>query len=381
MIDNQKLLDTLAANSGNVSATAKELGVSRSTLRNRIGTLALRGETGVPELGKIYPGMRAGLITSHVKTIDGKPEVVQEWIRQKPDLINVEEFIEMLEDRFADLPPIAEIPLLTAEQMSDLMTVYPIIDHHLGLYSWEAETGANFDLKIAAQIFRTSFAELFARTPASKLAILLNIGDFFHSDDDSNRTRRSGNQLDVDGRSAKILELGVDLVVEAIELALTKHECVEYRGLRGNHDPDLSIALNIALRQAFKNNPRVHISRDPGPFYFKQFGKVLIGATHGDMVKADDTPAIMAAYAPKAWGSTEHRYVYLGHVHHRSKGGGEKFGAEWETFRTLTAKDAWSTQSGYASGRSMVAITHHRDTGEKYRDTVTISGPGYKKGL
>jgi hypothetical protein len=122
----------------------------------------------------------------------------------------------------------------------------------------------------------------------------------------------------------------------------------------------------------------VHVSRDPSHFYFWRFGKVLVGATHGDMIRHTDMPQVLAAYAAKDWGETEHRYVYLGHVHHKSIGGGEKYGATWETFRTLAAKDAWSANSGFASGRSMVAITHHREFGEKYRSTVTIAGPGFK---
>ncbi len=275
-------------------------------------------------------------------------------------------------------PAFDRTPVPTVYGNENLATFYPIIDHHLGLYAWEPETGANYDLNIAQKILRDSLAELVGATPNSEQAVILNIGDFFHSDDNTNRTRRSGNILDADGRYAKILEIGIDLELYAIELALTKHQFITVRNLPGNHDPYASLALNAAIRMAFRDNPRVHVSRDPSPFYFWRFGKVLVGATHGDMIRHTDMPQVMAAYAAKDWGETEHRYVYLGHVHHKSIGGGEKFGATWETFRTLAPKDAWASQSGFASGRSMVAITHHRDYGEKYRNTVTIAGPGFK---
>lgn len=357
----------------NAAETARRMGIGRSTVQFRIQKAAKMGLTGTP-IVKPDAGFNVDYVTRHTK--DGG--VVQEWARLRPDSPTYEATLAAIEATLTDVRAIPEIPLATQSSNSDLATFYPIIDHHLGLYAWEPETGANYDLNIAQKVLRESLSELVAQTPASDQAVILNIGDFFHSDDNSNRTRRSGNILDADGRYAKILEIGIDLELYAIELALTKHRMVEVRNLPGNHDPYASLALNAAIRMAFRDNPRVHVSRDPSPFYFWRFGKVLVGATHGDMIRHTDMPSVMAAYAAKDWGETEHRYVYLGHVHHKSFGGGERYGATWETFRTLAPKDAWSSQSGFASSRSMVAITHHRDTGEKYRHTVTVAGPGFK---
>lgn len=371
-------LTTLTRHNGNETAAAKELGVPRSTFRGWIAAGALKGKVG-PKLGTVDPGFLLRRVSTLYGT-DGEPTA--EWVIQSPENLSFDDTIAAIEqvllDRVNALPP---VPTPVSVLDDDLVTVYLIVDHHLGLYSWEAETGANYDLIIASRTLRDSFSSLVAATPRSRKAIILNVGDFFHSDDNTNRTRRSGNILDADGRYAKILELGVDLEIEAVMLALSKHECVEVRNLPGNHDPYASIALNTGIRMAFRDNPRVHVSRDPSPFYFHQHGKVLIASTHGDMIRATDMPSAVAAYAPKEWGATEHRYIYLGHVHHASIGGGERYGAIWETFRTLAAKDAWAAQSGYASGRSMVAITHHKEFGEHMRNTVTIAGPGFKRGL
>lgn len=369
-----KVLEAYERLEHNTTAVAKELGLSRSTVRGYLGRAAAKGLTGTP-VGGIDSGFNVDYVTRHTK--DGG--VVQEWSRLRPDSPTYEATISAIDEVMKQHEGIVPtIPNPTHFPDSSLATFYPIIDHHLGLYAWEAETGANYDLAIAQKVLRDSLAELVAATPNSEQAVILNIGDFFHSDDNTNRTRKSGNILDADGRYAKILEIGIDLELYAIELALTKHKSVEVRNLPGNHDPYASLALNAAIRMAFRNNPRVHVSRDPSPFYFWRFGKVLVGATHGDMIRHTDMPQVLAAYAAKDWGETEHRYVYLGHVHHKSIGGGEKFGATWETFRTLAPKDAWASQSGFASGRSMVAITHHKEYGEKYRNTVTVAGPGFK---
>lgn len=372
-----ELLQTVAEfeDSGrNYTKTAEAMGLSRNTVKGRIARAAKLGLTGAPETTT-----PAGFTVERVTVHTHKGETADEWTRLKPDAVSYEQTIEAIDnvmEQYAGV--INHIPEPVRFPDSDLATIYPIVDHHLGLYSWEAETGTNYDLGIAQRILKESFAELVASTPNSSQAVILNVGDFFHSDDNTNRTRRSGNILDADGRYAKILEIGIDLEIYAIELALSKHSLVEVRNLPGNHDPYASLALNAAIRMAFRNNPRVHVSRDPSPFYFFRFGKVLIASTHGDMIKPNDMPAVVASFAAKDWGETEHRYIYLGHVHHNSIGGGERYGATWETFRTLAAKDAWATQSGYSSGRSMVAITHHRDFGEKFRNTVTIAGPGFK---
>lgn len=373
-----EVVDAFKRNDNNQSKTAVELGIARSTVQWHLSQAAIHGEI-APELRETPVGFNVKRLTQHVRRENGVPALTEEWTQFTPDSATYDATLAAIDESMKKYDGI--IPTIPEPQTmlnQDLVTFYPIIDHHLGLYSWEPETGANYDLAIATKTLRSSLEELVWSAPASDTAVILNIGDFFHSDNNRNRTERSGNVLDADGRYAKILELGIDLFIYAIELALTKHKCVHVRNLPGNHDPYATIALNSAIRMAFRNNPRVHVSRDPSPFYFFRFGKVLIGATHGDMIRHTDMPMVLAAYAAKDWGETEHRYVYLGHVHHKSVGGGERYGATWETFRTLAAKDAWSSQSGFASGRSMVAITHHRDSGERYRHTVTIAGAGFK---
>lgn len=376
------LLETLAEfeNAGrNYAETARRMGIARSTVQRRIHRAATTGLAGAPAV-KSPPGFLVKKVTRNQKP---SGEILSEWVHLLPEGVDYEDIMDAVEAavkaRIEEGLPKA--PVLSTVLDSDMLTIYLLVDHHLGLYSWEPETGANYDLTIAQKTLRDSLSTLVASTPRSKTALILNVGDFFHSDDNTNRTRRSGNVLDADGRYAKILEIGVDLEIYAIELALTKHEMIIVRNLPGNHDEYATIALNTGILQAFKNNPRVHVSRDPSPFFFYKFGKVLIGSTHGDMIKAHDMPGVLATYAPKEWGETEHRYIYLGHVHHKSIGGGENHGAVWETFRTLAAGDAWHKKSGYAAGRSMVAITHHKDYGEIKRETVTIAGPGFKKGL
>lgn len=306
--------------------------------------------------------------------VDAEGRVIQQWVKTARDQESrdaVEFAIHEAFDRHAGYSELPPAPTFTD---ASLLTIYPIVDLHLGLYAWGRETGADYDTEIAAGLLRQSVANLVARSASSQVAIILDMGDYFHADDSRNQTKRSGNPLDVDTRYARVIQVGVELTVACIELALQKHEHVIYRKLPGNHDDETSLMLAIALAAWFRNNPRVTVDTDPSRFFKHTHGKVMIAATHGDMLKMGDMAGFMAANWPKAWGDTEFRYAYTGHVHHdRVKSGG---GVRAESFNTLAAKDAWHAASGYVSARSAVSITMHKDMGEIDRLTVNLPRAG-----
>lgn len=369
--DFEALQAALERNNGNQRASAKELGWHRSRLRRALAKATSLGLSGYNVDGPLPEGQ----LLRGVSTLYGADgDIIAQWVKTREDR-NYEEVKEALEDVFDAYKGYSKLPKPPKAVDDELLTVYLLSDHHLGMYAWKPEAGADYDVDIGEQVLRETMTTLVSQAPAAKTAIILNLGDFFHSDSNENRTRRSGNVLDVDTRYARVLEVGVNLLIHTVELALQKHETVIVRNNQGNHDPYASLALTVAIAAFFANNPRVQVNTSPSPFFWHKFGRVFLGSTHGDMIKAHDMPGVMAAMQAEVWGTTEHRYIYLGHVHHASKGGGERYGATWETFRTLAPKDAWHKQSGYSSGRSMVAITHHKDRGEYMRHTVNYEGP------
>lgn len=388
-------VEARAAHATTVDA-AQSLGVSESTLRHRLARAAERGLMGykpvlpgfavksvaskegdawikqTKEHGDVFAVPAGHSVKGVSALVDADNRVIQQWVKTRDDG-KQDATREAIEAAFAGYAGRAVLPPAPSYTDDDLLTVYPIVDLHLGLYAWGRETGADYDLKIAADLLRRSVANLVARSANSRTALVLDLGDYFHADDSRNQTKRSGNPLDVDSRYARVLQVGVELAVECIELALQKHERVTYRKLPGNHDDETSLMLAIALAAWFRDNPRVTVDTDPGRFFVHRFGKVMISATHGDMLKMGDMAGFMAANWPKDWGATEFRYAYTGHVHHdRVKSGG---GVRAESFNTLAAKDAWHAASGYVSPRSAVSITMHKDLGEVDRLTVNLPRP------
>ena len=252
----------------------------------------------------------------------------------------------------------------------DILVVYPIGDLHLGMFSWDEETGENYDLEIAQELLDKAFVKMIKSAPSSKIAILANLGDFFHIDDTRNETLRSGNRLDVDSRYPKILKTGLKLIINIIEKLLEKHDKIIIRNAIGNHDPHTTFFLNEYIKAWFCSTDRIEIKDENKTFWFYKFGKNLIGITHGDTCKLNDLPEIMASDAAEFWSDTEFRYWYIGHVHHQQVK--EFRTCIIESFGTLASKDAWHYSSGYRSQRQIKFKVLHKDYGEIQEGTINM---------
>lgn len=296
--------------------------------------------------------------------------VISKWIKSAKDSeLREEALLEALRDIAERLPaaPVIDGPTFARD---DLLCVYPMGDPHIGMYAWAEECGASFDLDIAERQIAAAVDRLVELAPAGTGAMIIDVGDFFHSDTLDNRTRRSGHALDVDTRWAKVLRVGIRTMTSTIDRALAHHSFVRVVIEIGNHDDQTSIMLAICLAEHYRDNPRVFVDTSPAPFHYHRFGLNLIGTTHG-LVKARELGPIMAADRPQDWGETKHRYWYTGHVHHDAA---KEFtgGVIVESFRTLAPRDAWHNAQGYRSGQDMRLDILHREYGRINRHIVGI---------
>lgn len=358
---------------GSYSAAAKELDINESNVRRSVRLATRRNLTGEFLGGPLPAGYMAGKMTVQR---DGEGYVKNEWLRMHPDVDLVEQHIDdLIESMTKSLTILPEVPFAGFAAMEeDWLTLYPVVDVHLGLYAWAKESGANWDIDIAKTEFMTNYANLINMSPYSGTALIVPLGDFFHADNNNAETERSHNHLDVDGRHDKVLFLGTELIVWMVDMALQKHEKVIIHVNRGNHDTYASKALTLALWFRYQGNSRVTVDRSPKDLWVYQWGKTMLGFTHGDKVKAEDTPGVMAAYYPEVWGQTTHRYSYSGHFHRNksSLGGDERHGVQWNVLRAFTAKDEWNYSMGHASLREIVSLTFDRDGGRKFANFVDI---------
>lgn len=368
----QEVLDAIEKH-GSMRKAAVALSVNESSVRRTIKALnrraALQGVSPAHDMTKAVP---AGFKVKGVSSLySASGQLQAQWVKSKLDEDQAEQilrdFVESLVEDVKGKSPRISPPKAASD---DLLCVYPLGDPHFGQLSWAAEAGADFDSNIAERLTCSAIDRLVAAAPAASTAIVLPLGDYFHADDSTSRTPNSGAILDTDTRWAKVMQTGLRALIYCVKAALAKHKKVVVRVVRGNHDTHASFALALAIDAYFANNDRVSVDLSPSTFWYYRFGKVLLGATHGDTVKIAELPGIMAYDRPQDWGETKHRAFLLGHVHHQTQ---KEFpGCIVEQFRTLAARDAWHAGQGYRAGRDMNLIVYSKLHGEIERHKVDI---------
>lgn len=348
---------------------AEILGVSDRTMRRWKARLAVSGYSPEHQMTRQVPDPFMVKGTSQLYR-RGEAEPVLEWVKTR---VNPEKHREMLEaayDAFFEDIPQYSAASLKADTIENLMAVYPIGDAHIGMRAWGVETqGQDWDMQIAERVQCGAMAALVELAPATDKAVIVNCGDWFHADNIEGVTSRSGHTLELDGRYAKMISVGIKVMRQCIDSALAKHRVVRVISAIGNHDDTGAMWLSVALKHAYEKEPRVEIDDSPAAFHYFEHGKCLIGVHHGHSCKPERLPGVMATDQAQAWGRTEHRYFYLGHVHHQSVK--EYSGVTIESFNTLTAKDSYAAFGGYRAKQNMKCIVLHKEFGEVSRHTVS----------
>lgn len=311
-------------------------------------------------------------IEKRTVTVEADGTVGKQWFKTKiKDKEAYQEFREAVSSFAEDMKICKPISTKKPKRLkNNLLSVYAIGDAHVGLLSWKNETGEDTGLESMMSDLTKAMTLLVDKADNTGTALIVDVGDWFHSDNQSNRTSHSNNALDVDGRYGKVLKAGMQLAVTLIDLALTKHNEVIWRSAIGNHNEHSAIMMMAFLEAWYRNEPRVKIETSENMFFYMKWGKNLIGITHGHTVKAEKLGEIMAVDCERYWSESEHRWWYTGHIHHQSVK--EYPSCTVETFNTLIGKDAWHSASGYRSRQQMTCITLSKEFGEEDRAIVSL---------
>jgi hypothetical protein len=366
VVTDEQCIEALRQTRGKIKPAAKLLGIHRRSLQRRLPTLTKRGWA--PDYDYVHPvpdGFKAGGVSTYYNA-EGKP--TQQWVKSTLDESRQAELLrQAVEAMVQDLPKMAP-RAASGPFLDQLVAAYPIGDAHIGMLAWGEECGEDWDLAIAERVQCGAMADLVARAPRAKRALIVNLGDWLHYDSLAAITPRSGHNLDADGRYAKMVRVAIKVIRQCIESALEQHESVHVINAPGNHDETGALWLSAALAHIYEKEPRVHIETTPSLFAYYRHGKVLIGVHHGHTCKPDKLPGVMASDRARDWGETEYRYWWGGHIHHASVK--EYPGVTFESFNTLAAKDAYAAAGGWRSQRSMKCIVLHAEFGEVARHTV-----------
>lgn len=238
-----------------------------------------------------------------------------------------------------------------------------IPDLHLGKLCWEPETGNNYDLRIAEDAYDAAVVDLLHHAKGfdvDRVVFLLG-SDFFHFDTPRGTTT-GGTILDVDGRMAKMFEAGFQGAVRAIDRAAEVCGRVDVVYVPGNHDGTLSYCLSRAVAAQFHRDDRIHVDYGPAVRKYVRHGVNLIGYTHGQSIKRDKLPLIMATERKADWAQTRCREWHLGHLH--TSKCDEFAGVKVRVVSSLSGTDAWHFENGFIGNtRAAEAFVYDKEHG------------------
>ncbi len=98
------------------------------------------------------------------------------------------------------------------------------------------------------------------------------------------------------------------------------------------------------------------------------WGDNLLVWAHGDRIPPNKWAAIVATQFAHEWGRTKHRYVQLGHIHHKKAIApitvDEQSGALVEYLEPLCPTDAWHNDQGFiGKQRGASGFEYHKVDG------------------
>ena len=261
---------------------------------------------------------------------------------------------------------------------SEHLLIPSLYDHHFGKLAWAPETGVDYDIKIAENLFTEAIANMLSKAAVFGIdRIVLPIGhDFLHIDNIEGTTA-AGTPQDVDSRLVKIINTASRAVTTAVSQCLQVAP-VDIVWVPGNHDPQTSYYLCKILEAYYRTTDDVTVDVSPMVRKFITYGVSLIGMTHGSEEKIADLPLIMASSEPEAWAAAEHREWHIGHVHKKKEMRtvtADSFGPVLvRVLPSLCGTDAWHYKKGYVAGnRAAEAYLYHKEHGYAGHISANIS--------
>lgn len=306
-------------------------------------------------------------------TDTGRPEnytncQVKVWLRRRiriPEQYAIELLIQRMEVYSPHYEPIERVMPDDDLHMLEIS----LFDHHFGLLAWRHETLEDYDLDIARKLYHAAVVDILKKTAGYAIEkILFPIGqDFFHVNNPEGTTPRAQNQLDVDGRLAKVFETGEIAVIKALEHC-RQVAPVKVIWVPGNHDPETSYYLIRVLKAWFRDCADIEVDVEPTVRKYEAYGVNLIGYTHGSEEPHRDLPRIMADDEPKLWAKSKYREIHIGHKHKKREMqfvGADSFGSVTvRMLPSLSRIDAWHFMKGYVGGdRAAQCFLYSKENG------------------
>jgi hypothetical protein len=169
--------------------------------------------------------------------------------------------------------------------------------------------------------------------------------------------------------------MGVELVRRTTD-KLTAIAPVKLVIIPGNHDETKAYYMGRELVAWYHNCPNVTVDNGENLRKYHQYGKNMIGLTHGYHEKYGKLDSLMAYEKPDMWASSTHREWHLGDKHHKVdmllKTEECDGGVVVRILRSLAPPSVWEYNKAYVSSlKAAEGFLWHRDKGVIAQFTAT----------
>lgn len=347
---------------------AKKYNMSRRNVQLRSARLAKKGVGHGRDVSHLVPDGYKIKGTSSLVDEFGNTKL--QWVKTDADAERQVELMRAVIDGMkSDITPVSSVPRPKKRLNEKLLNLYTVSDFHLGMLAWADESGDDWDMKIAEDLFSRWFDAAFQKAPDAGMGVINLLGDFAHFDSLDAVTPASGHVLDADTRYQKLVRYMIRMVRRVVNMALVKHKNVHLLIVQGNHDESGMIWLAEMFNTLYDNEPRVFVDTSADVYKMVQHGKTTLFFTHGHKCRFEVVEPIMIAKFRKAFGESEYSYAHVGHLHHQKIV--ESRNMVVEQHRTLSAKDAYASRGGWMSKRSANVITYSSEFGEVGRLSIS----------
>jgi len=239
-----------------------------------------------------------------------------------------------------------------------------IPDLHIGKLAWSEETlGANYDHRIAVELYKEAVDTLLQRTAAFTVdRVVIPFGNDFLNSDTKAGTTTAGTPLDNDSRYQKVYVEGRKLLVWVIERARAIAPHVDVLSVPGNHDTLSTFTLGDSLECWYHHTKGVTVHNGAALRKYTEHGRVMLMFTHGNRGKLQDYPLLMATEQPEMFGRTRYREAHTGDKHQLRVQ--EHRGVRVRILSALCPADAWHSEYQFVGNqRAAEAYVWHPDEG------------------
>jgi len=265
-----------------------------------------------------------------------------------------------------------------APSPSDLCLEISIADPHVGMVMHRSVDGEDYSIDIACDLYRNavrSLAEMATVAFGKPAQILLPIGnDYLHCDNIGHTTTSGTLMQDADDWHYTYIAAERLLIDEIVNLSLTAP--VRVLQIPGNHDRQTMFTIGRVLAARFWNDDNVDVDASPATYKSHRWGCNLVAFDHGRDIQPSRLAAIMANTWPQDWAETRYREWHLGDQHRKGVAVPsvlEEQGVAVEFLPSLAPASAWSRRKGFSNAtRSAQAWVWDKERGPLARLQVGI---------